>query len=222
MFDYTYNKKAPQNSAALATFRGACGNRLTTPASNLPAMKQNCKTNINNFYTFVKYFVKKIFNVMEISVLGLGKSKEKFIKSPHCFAIGVNNIWQFYQTRYVFVADTKECFPPERMYYVLNCKPKQFFCLSDWQKENQVIYNWKRGIGLDLESDILKAGYDSPYMAVQIAYRLGAKIIHLYGVDFIDKFKTELPQIKSLYLELKNELNKKNVELISHSDYFLL
>lgn len=54
MFDYTYNKNAPGNvTAAKGRYR------LTTPVANLPAMKQNCDTNINNILYICQAFRQK-------------------------------------------------------------------------------------------------------------------------------------------------------------------
>lgn len=156
---------------------------------------------------------------MKIIVLGLGESLVNY--SPTDIeTIGVNDIWKHFKSDHIVCVDKPNRFDINRQNIIMESRPKTFFTqLDEWRN----VHNFKkiefaigRGKFDELDSDRICYGFSSPIVATVIAYKMGAKEIELFGVDFnthpnfID-YKLE-KAIREFVL-LKKELNKRGVVL---------
>ena len=105
--------------------------------------------------------------------------------------IGVNDIDALFAPDYLVVVDPPLAFSDERRKTVENSKSKILFTPRPlWSHERQVIFN-VGGTGTDLlqykgGNSFVNHSITSPYIAVIIAFYLGATNIGLLGVDFTD------------------------------------
>jgi len=122
------------------------------------------------------------------SVLGLGESLKNF--SPNgSTTIGVNDIYKYFPADFVVCVDKPERFTPERLKTITSSNHKKFFShLPEWHpllSNFQLIKLFNgRGNFTNIDSDLIAYGISSPIVACVIAYKMGAKKIDLYGVDF--------------------------------------
>lgn len=127
---------------------------------------------------------------MTFHVLGIGESLREYIglALPNPNEIGVNDICTYLPCDKVVCIDAPTAFEPKRRRHVANCRPSVFYSHHrDWEKHPAYSY-----IALQhgfvstesLKSGVLYASNNSPYVACQLAYQLGATEIVLWGVDF--------------------------------------
>lgn len=163
---------------------------------------------------------------MIINVLGLGSSLELFQGG---LSIGVNDIWSKVKTDYVLCLDKPERFTLERLRVINECKPLRFYSqLDDYSSRD----DFER---IELQPDFpkyicqinlkqLPKSLCSPFVACCIAYKLGAKQIHVYGVDLLNHphlDKGSCERIKLHFYNLKVALVQNNCELIIHGNGIL-
>ena len=117
-----------------------------------------------------------------IFVLGLGETL-KFFKDFQSPKIGVNDIWSKVETEMVVCIDRPEKFTDQRLKVIKSCKPKIFYSyLDNWKESKKESYYWKAPTkGLE-KNELFKEGViyhslNSPFVACNIAYLLGAKNI---------------------------------------------
>lgn len=144
-----------------------------------------------------------IFLQMKINVLGLGTSVSRYNGSG--ISIGVNDVWRYYPTDYLVVVDRPDSFnnEPERLKVIKESKPILFFShLPEWRFMNGYVEMKLANHRGDLSEIKTKYPYSisSPYCAVAIAYKLGAKEIDIYGVDMNN------------HHAIKNEIRDKEIE----------
>ena len=166
---------------------------------------------------------------MKINVLGLGESL-KYYKPDGNITIGVNDIHSRFNTDYVVCVDHPEAFTKERLEAIKQTDCKGFYSQiiywSSWIPNfNLIEFNRGRGILDGLDSEKFCYSNSSPYVACILAYKLGAKKIVLFGVDFQthEHFKSHakdraLNDFKSLSIELK----KRGVELLIGNQFSAL
>ena len=105
--------------------------------------------------------------------------------------IGVNDIDALFTPEYLCIVDPPLAFSDERRKTVENSKSKYLFTPRPlWSHEKQVIFNIG-GTGTDQlqcrgGNSFVNHSITSPYIAVILAFYLGATNIGLLGVDFTD------------------------------------
>jgi hypothetical protein len=150
---------------------------------------------------------------MTIHVLGLGESLSKF-KPDGSPTIGVNDIHQKYKTDFVVCVDHPEAFDKNRLEIIRQTRCKGFYSqIESWrdlQNFNRIEFNRGRGTVDGLDSSRFCYSNSSPYVAAILAYKLGAKNIVLWGVDFkthrhfVDRSKDRaIKDFKSLNFEFE-------------------
>jgi len=157
---------------------------------------------------------------MKIIVLGLGESIVNYSPS-NIETIGVNDIYKHYSTDHVVCIDPPNRFDNIRIRTISESRPKTFFSQLDIWKP--LVHNFKkidfaigRGKFDELDSDRVCYGCSSPLVATVIAYKMGAKEIELFGVDFNTHpnfVGRTLERSVNEFILLKKELNKRGVVL---------
>jgi len=123
---------------------------------------------------------------MEIDVLGLGESIKEF-KPNGNITIGVNDIAKYFKTDYLVVVDKPERFTKKRLETIVNHRCKMFTHLKEWlpyRKVNLIQLAYGRGSLNDIETERYCYSNNSTYVAVVLAYKLGATKINIFGADF--------------------------------------
>lgn len=129
---------------------------------------------------------------MKFDVLGLGESISRYVHTGNQ-TIGVNDIWKYHKTDYVVCVDLPEKFTEERLNTILESDTAAFITqLNEWMPyfHQCLIRFWKidfapgRGSLEKLDSDLICYSNNSTYIACIMAWKLGAKELYLYGVDF--------------------------------------
>lgn len=165
----------------------------------------------------------------KIIVCGCGTSLLSFAQIADQYTtIGVNDVPALFTPTYLLVTDSPLRFIGKRKDIVMQSKCKYFFtCVSGWRHSNLVHFE----LGTRELSSLDKKNHldhylNSPYAAVCLAHRLGAKHIGLIGVDFTDGHfynpkdgphnivKTRhLKKVNAAYQKLRAELERREVSL---------
>ena len=168
---------------------------------------------------------------MIINVLGLGESLKDF-KQDGSITIGVNDIWKYHKTHYIVCVDRINAFSVERFKTIHHSKPIKFLShLEEWQPLmptfELIKLNSGRGNIKEIESENYCYSNNSPYVAVVLAYKLGATTINIYGVDFNThkNFKDNMllaaiKDFKVLFDYLKSKGIKINVTKSSKLNFY--
>ena len=162
-----------------------------------------------------------------IFVLGLGETL-KFFKDFNSPKIGVNDIWSRVKTEMVVCIDRPNRFSGQRLQTIKECSPQIFYTfLPEWRAYKPDSYYWKAPIKSVGKNENFKEGViyhsvNSPFVACNIAYLLGAKNIVMYGVDFMShpklKGNSAISKIIFDFNWLNNNLKKRGVNLyVGHS-----
>lgn len=171
-------------------------------------------------------------------VMGNGNSVQLFDRQSDIFTIGVNDIGRFHPVEILFIVDSLATFKrkglQKRIEHIKRVKHKYNVIFDkNWGFTEENTYTFKTGAAhklLNLDKNIFDTGLDSPWMAIQLAYKLGFKEIGLLGVDWTNNHfyakdgehmlvKAGLfEQIYRLYDNLRTELNKKGVKLYNLSN----
>jgi hypothetical protein len=151
--------------------------------------------------------------------------------------IGVNDVPALFDPTYMLVTDNPNRFYGKRKELVNNSKAKYLFtCVKGWRHPNLVHFELGSKELTNLNHPNRLDHYlNSPYCAVNLAYKLGAKKIGLIGVDFTsghfyNSQDGEHPIVKSNYLNRVNaayhklylQLEERGVNLINLSQTSLL
>lgn len=165
---------------------------------------------------------------MTTHVLGLGESLKEY-KTDSNLTIGVNNIHSFVKTDYVVCIDQPHVFKEDRLNTILKTKCKGFYSHIDkWNhldNFNLIKFNSGRGTLNGFDSDKFCYSNNSTYVAVVLAYKLGAKNIVLHGVDFRTHKNFRGNSFKRAIMDFRNlsiELNRRGVNLFVGSDWSAL
>lgn len=124
---------------------------------------------------------------MIFSVLGLGESVNEFINDGS-ITIGVNDIGKFHKVDYIVCVDRINAFTVERLKTIMKSKPNRFFShLDEWKRImptfELIEFSKGRGNLNDVDNTIAYSN-NSVFVAIVMAYRLGASEINIYGADF--------------------------------------
>lgn len=162
---------------------------------------------------------------MTIEILGLGESLSEYVPNGN-ITIGVNDIHSRIKTDYVVCVDVHEAFNRERLEVIKETKCKGFYSQLDcWQ----LLPNFNK-ISLSRicelnDVDKFRCSNNSPFVACVLAYKLGAKKIVLWGVDFrTHQHLKDASFLRALdhYKWLKSELKKNGCDLVIGSTYSAL
>ncbi len=159
-----------------------------------------------------------------IEVLGLGPSLKHYRPNGN-ETIGVNDIFREHRVDSLLVLDLPENFTPERFHVIVNSTPGRFYTSSDAYETmpgfTKVYPASRGGDPRYLDSELLPIHVDSTYSAVCLAYKLGAEMIIMHGVDLKDhpKLKTFWNQgiIQEAYKKLFFALAYRNCILVTGS-----
>lgn len=157
---------------------------------------------------------------MIFDVLGLGESLKEFQLSEN-LTIGVNDIAKYHHTDYFVCVDRPRKFTETRLKNIINNRGEMFTHLEEWLSYRDCnIIELTNGRGLldDLDSNLVCHSTSSTYVAVVIAYKLGATEMNIYGADFNthkafngNMLESTLKDFKLLFDTLKNKGIKINV-----------
>lgn len=155
---------------------------------------------------------------MKAAVIGLGPTYKFCNPDDYDITITVNDGQRNYKTDYVVCVDFKHRFDPDRLKYIEGAECKGFYSqFREWDN----IKNFKH-IRLQRGSDLDGPNYDSStnstYVACVLAYKLGAKQIVTWGVDFTDthkffKHKHNRDNAVREFKTLADRMKKKEVTL---------
>ena len=172
---------------------------------------------------------KNIHKDQKIIVCGCGTSLLNF-KEKHqdWITIGVNDVPALFEPTYLLVTDHPGRFQGKRQPLINNSKSKYLFtCTKGWRHPNLVYFELgsKEVKSLDNPNKIDHFVH-SPFVAVGLAYKMGAKHIGIIGVDFTDGHFYNpkdgshpviqinyLKKVNSAYHSMQTELQKRGVTL---------
>ena len=168
----------------------------------------------------------------KVIVCGCGTSLND-IKDCHSDfnTIGVNDVPRMFTPTYLVVTDHPQRFNLNRRNVInQNISKATFTCTKGWRTINMVMFKLgSRKLHYLDDPERVDHFMNSPYVAINIAYKLGFKNIGLIGVDFtVDHFyakdghhpltkMNKIKQVDSSYEVLKNELLKRRVNLFNLS-----
>jgi len=159
-----------------------------------------------------------------IHVIGKGESKD-FFKDDGNITIGVNDVNKWIKTNHVVIVDSIETYP--EWHKILKESNAMFYSQLQDNKnyvENFTLIELSRGRGVldDFDSHRFVYSITSPFVAVHLAYKLGAKKIIMWGVDFNthENFNTDSLRNRALkdFSNLRKKLNERGVELYVGND----
>ena len=170
----------------------------------------------------------------KIIVCGCGESLLSFSKSQsEWITIGVNDVPKLFDPTYLLVTDHPNRFWGNRKDIVNKSTAKYLFtCVTGWRHPNIVHFDLGSREIKNLDSPNKLDHYvNSPYCAVNLAYKLGAVHIVLIGVDFTDGHfynmkdgphpviqTNYLKKVNSAYESLRLNLEKRGVSLYNLSE----
>lgn len=171
-------------------------------------------------------------------VAGCGSSLNYYTDFSKYYVIGVNDIERILTPDFLVVVNEVRTFMRGRWDYVRDSlSPVIFSHLDNPGPITRQAHLAKINIGersnpnLD-RMDRVDYTMNSPYMAIVIAYQLGAKKIGMVGVDFTQdhffsntgthKLSKHTKNIDQEYLVLRNELEKRGVKVANLSPISLL
>lgn len=185
--------------------------------------------------------LKEFMNIhpgSKIVVCGCGVSLEKLRDCYQDYiTIGVNDVPAMFDPTYLLVTDHPQRFYGNRKDLVQGSKAKYLFtCVKGWRHPNLVHFDLGNRDLKNLSSDSkIDHFLNSPYVAVSLAYKMGAKHIGLIGVDFTEghfynRNDGSHPLVKANYLRRLNsayqviakELQKKDTFLYNLSETSLI
>jgi len=160
-----------------------------------------------------------------LHTIDLEKYKDHYI-------IGVNDIEKYIKPNYIVIIDRLNTFPFERKMTILNSKCKEIF-VNNAQFAREIgpqLFNSDVlieisliGINKDpwLDNQRIVHSNNSPFVACDIARRMGGTDIKIIGVDFtghksLDK-KQQLARINRDFTTLKKAFTRKNIKLTNLS-----
>lgn len=118
-------------------------------------------------------------------VLGLGQSVLNYRKMPTDITIGVNDVNRYFETDYLIVIDGRARFEADRLKFIQNTKSFLVSHLPEWIKGVKLfeLIKIKPFNVANMDSGAVCFSNNSPFVACCYAYRLGVKVIDVYGVD---------------------------------------
>lgn len=157
---------------------------------------------------------------MTISIVACGSSAEGWNKVPCDRSISVNDSWKWgHPTTDLLVANQPLKFPQHRLNIIKASIPKRFWSqLSSWSTyfPNMAhirLTSWDGHLYPE-RLDTFSHADTSPFIAISMAYKFGAKDIILWGVDMVDhhiyhagnmQLKTEIKRYHAMIEALDKE-----------------
>lgn len=123
----------------------------------------------------------------KIVVCGCGTSLNDIVEYKDDFiTIGVNDVPKLFDPTYMVVTDHMNRFPLQRRKLVTESKCRfMFTCVKGWRRPNIVMFELGSRKQLNLDApNMVDHFMNSPFVAANIAYKMGAVNIGLIGVDF--------------------------------------
>jgi len=169
-------------------------------------------------------------------ICGTGTSLHEYEDFGDNILIGVNDICHILQPDLLVVVDEKRRFTPNRWEAVKTCKApifSQLNLLPNIDAKRQVKFEiLGRSKPLDLDGPSCNISLTSTFIAVNLAYKLGATKIGMIGVDFNNDhanrtsgqhpLKNRLDTINKDFGVLRNHLNNRGVDFVNLSKYSLV
>ena len=128
---------------------------------------------------------------MIIDVLALGESIKDYDNNSKNIRIGVNDTNKFFPCHHLVVINSISGFLPERRRYIKGTD-SHVHTIENLEHETKtnvnlvssykMIYIKKKGKEIDIDNDFYHSR-TSPFVAVHLAFKMGAKIIRCFGVD---------------------------------------
>lgn len=156
---------------------------------------------------------------MIVDIVASGASGSNW--EQHDLSIGINDCWKWGKpTDALVICNRPEQFAKERLHTIINSKPKDFYswkpCWSQW------FPNWKK-INLipwygTLHKGQIYESHTGPFIAMSLAFKLGATDIILWGVDFknhsiFNESNPETDKEVNMYLELIEEMKEQGTNV---------
>lgn len=162
---------------------------------------------------------KMLYNCdMKITVLCLGESVHRYEISTDT-TIGVNDVNKYFPDTpvdYIVCMDKPDSFTPERLHTIRHGWCKKFFTPHEHWADHYRYEKIQLGRGrrnlkeLDDPNRVVYSN-NSAFVATVMAYRMGAKVINIYGADFINhpgfvgrSFHLAMEDFRGLYKMLKD------------------
>lgn len=123
----------------------------------------------------------------KIVVCGCGISLLEFKEHHQDFiTIGVNDVPALFDPTYLVITDHPVRFSKARQDLVNGSNVKAMLtCVKGWRHERMAMFQLgKKGIGNLNDPNLVDHFLNSPYAAINIAYKMGARTIGMIGVDF--------------------------------------
>lgn len=165
-----------------------------------------------------------------IIVCGCGESLNDFAEPERFITIGVNDVGRRFQPNYLVVVNPRNQFSSDRFLYVETSNAEYIFTQLDLDLKHRNVVKFELGTfgGTDFSnSNVLHYTNNSPYIAVCLAIRMGAKRIGLIGVDFTDNHFFEqtgrhplVPQFETIneqYCRLAKAAKTSGIEIFNLS-----
>ena len=156
-------------------------------------------------------------------VFGLGPSLQDVREvESDSIRIGVNDILKHFKTDYIVCIDRMRSFSPERFTMIYNNTVPMFTHLS----ERDLPYKGKR-VNIELQEhrgeffsiEKFAISYCSPFVAMQVAAKMGASEIVVCGVDLNNhKLNTRMRDMRYHFDELRQKLESQGIKVTSMSD----
>lgn len=167
-------------------------------------------------------------------VIGCGMSAKDYVKKQNEYVIGVNDVGLIHEVNLLLLVDDRQYFADNRVKYIKNTKTDFFITVNNYNwnfpeyKTLQFELGRERSFANIEEPNIIDYAYDSPYMAIQLAIKLGFKKIHLIGIDYTqnhfyanDGFNRDsaMDNIQNSYKDIYDLCLNRNIEIYNLSEY---
>lgn len=169
----------------------------------------------------------------KIIVCGCGMSLKSFKPHHHEFiTIGVNDVPVLFNPTYLLVTDHPNRFNDNRKKAINESETQGLFtCVPGWRHPRIIHFDLGKKGASNLDNPAKVDHFlNSPYTAINVAYKMGAKAIGIIGVDFTDgHFYSPkdgqhslarmgyLKDLNSGYSLIHRELQKREVSLYNLS-----
>jgi predicted O-methyltransferase YrrM len=165
-----------------------------------------------------------------IVVCGCGESLTLLQRPERFVTIGVNDVGRHFTPDYLVVVNPRSQFAGDRFRYVETSRAKALFTQLDLGVPHPRVVRFRLGRygGTDsADPNVLHYTRNSPYVAICLAIRMGARRIGLLGVDFtehhffgrtgVHHLAGRLSQIDAEYGRLAEHCRARGIELVNVS-----
>lgn len=144
--------------------------------------------------------------LLTVNVLGLGESLKEYVPSQQ-IKIGVNDIEKHHKVDCLVCVDRMKAFKKNRLKTIKGFEGVRFFThLTEWKDQKgyrEIKLSKSRGLIEDIESkDVVPYSNNSAYVAIALAYRMGAVVINVFGVDFVNHSNIKGPSLDAAIKDL--------------------